>query len=44
MNDGALVDDVRWFVLKYLLSYPGVKNYDGSWTEWGNIIANLIEK
>jgi thiosulfate/3-mercaptopyruvate sulfurtransferase len=33
-----------WFVLKYLLGYPDVKNYDGSWTEWGNMIANSIEK
>jgi thiosulfate/3-mercaptopyruvate sulfurtransferase len=33
-----------WFVLKYLLGYPNVKNYDGSWTEWGNMIANRIEK
>jgi thiosulfate/3-mercaptopyruvate sulfurtransferase len=33
-----------WFVLKYLLGYPNVKNYDGSWTEWGNLIANPIEK
>ena len=33
-----------WFVLKYLLGYPNVKNYDGSWTEWGNIIRNPIEK
>jgi thiosulfate/3-mercaptopyruvate sulfurtransferase len=33
-----------WFVLKYLLGYPNVKNYDGSWTEWGNMIANPIEK
>ncbi|HET7344621.1 MAG TPA: rhodanese-like domain-containing protein, partial [Nitrososphaeraceae archaeon] len=33
-----------WFVLKYLLGYPNVKNYDGSWTEWGNMIANSIEK
>jgi thiosulfate/3-mercaptopyruvate sulfurtransferase len=33
-----------WFVLKYLLGYPDVKNYDGSWTEWGNIIGNPIEK
>src|SRR5947209_18347200 len=24
-----------WFVLKYLLGYPDVRNYDGSWTEWG---------
>ena len=33
-----------WFVLKYLLGYPNVKNYDGSWTEWGSIIASPIEK
>ena len=33
-----------WFVFKYLLGYPNVKNYDGSWTEWGNMIANPIEK
>lgn len=33
-----------WFVLKYLLGYPNVKNYDGSWTEWGNMINNAIEK
>lgn len=33
-----------WFVLKYLLGYPDVKNYDGSWTEWGNLIGNPIEK
>lgn len=33
-----------WFVLTYLLGYPDVKNYDGSWTEWGNIIGNPIEK
>jgi thiosulfate/3-mercaptopyruvate sulfurtransferase len=33
-----------WFVLKYLLGYPRVKNYDGSWTEWGNIIRNPIKK
>ncbi|HXW12326.1 MAG TPA: rhodanese-like domain-containing protein [Nitrososphaeraceae archaeon] len=32
-----------WFVLKYLLGYPDVKNYDGSWTEWGNMIANPRE-
>jgi len=30
--------------MKYLLGYPNVKNYDGSWTEWGNSIANPIEK
>ena len=28
-----------WFVLKYLLGYDKVKNYDGSWTEWGNLIG-----
>lgn len=33
-----------WFVLKYLLGYPDVKNYDGSWTEWGNLIGNPIGK
>ena len=33
-----------WFVLKYLLGYPNVKNYDGSWTEWGNMINNEIER
>jgi len=33
-----------WFVLKYLLGYPNVRNYDGSWTEWGNSIRFPIEK
>lgn len=33
-----------WFVLKYLLGYDNVKNYDGSWTEWGNLIGAPIEK
>lgn len=33
-----------WFVLKYLLGVPNVKNYDGSWTEYGNLIAAPIEK
>ncbi len=33
-----------WFVLKYLIGYSKVKNYDGSWTEWGNMIRNPIEK
>ena len=32
-----------WFVLKYLLGYPAVRNYDGSWTEWGNSIRLPIE-
>ena len=33
-----------WFALKYLLGYPDVKNYDGSWTEWGNLVRTPIEK
>src|SRR5215472_4947218 len=33
-----------WFVLRYLLGYNNVKNYDGSWTEWGNLIGAPIEK
>jgi thiosulfate/3-mercaptopyruvate sulfurtransferase len=33
-----------WFVLKYLLGYDTVRNYDGSWTEWGNLIGAPIEK
>ncbi len=33
-----------WFVLKYLLGYNKVRNYDGSWTEWGNSIRFPIEK
>jgi thiosulfate/3-mercaptopyruvate sulfurtransferase len=32
-----------WFVLKHLLGYPRVKNYDGSWTEWGNLVGVPIE-
>ena len=35
---------LTWFVLKYLLGYPKVKNYDGSWTEWGNLVNAPIEK
>lgn len=35
---------LTWFVLKYLLGYPSVKNYDGSWTEWGNLVDAPIEK
>jgi thiosulfate/3-mercaptopyruvate sulfurtransferase len=31
-----------WFVLKYLLGYNNVRNYDGSWTEWGNLIGAPI--
>ncbi|MFP4438128.1 MAG: sulfurtransferase [Chloroflexaceae bacterium] len=33
-----------WFVLTYLLGYPQVRNYDGSWTEWGNMVGVPIEK
>ena len=33
-----------WFVLKYLLGYKDVKNYDGSWTVWGNLVAAPVEK
>ncbi|MFQ5604122.1 MAG: sulfurtransferase [bacterium] len=33
-----------WFVLKYLLGYPNVKNYDGSWTEWGNLVKAPVER
>jgi thiosulfate/3-mercaptopyruvate sulfurtransferase len=33
-----------WFVLKYLLGYSNIRNYDGSWTEWGNLVRAPIEK
>lgn len=33
-----------WFVLTYLLGYPRVRNYDGSWTEWGNLVGAPIER
>ncbi len=33
-----------WFVLKYLLGYPKVRNYDGSWTEWGSLVGEPIER
>jgi thiosulfate/3-mercaptopyruvate sulfurtransferase len=33
-----------WFALKYLLGYDDVKNYDGSWTEWGNLVGAPIER
>ena len=33
-----------WFVLTQLLGYPNVRNYDGSWTEWGNVVGVPIER
>jgi thiosulfate/3-mercaptopyruvate sulfurtransferase len=33
-----------WFALKYLLGYQQVRNYDGSWTEWGNLVGAPIER
>lgn len=33
-----------WFVLRYLLGYDRVRNYDGSWTEWGNLVNVPIER
>jgi thiosulfate/3-mercaptopyruvate sulfurtransferase len=33
-----------WFVLSYLLGYDRVRNYDGSWTEWGNAVRAPIER
>jgi rhodanese-related sulfurtransferase len=33
-----------WFVLHELLGYPSVRNYDGSWTEWGSMVGVPIER
>jgi thiosulfate/3-mercaptopyruvate sulfurtransferase len=33
-----------WFVLQHLLGYPHVRNYDGSWTEWGNSVRVPITR
>ncbi|MBX6314427.1 MAG: sulfurtransferase [Isosphaeraceae bacterium] len=35
---------LTWFVLTYLLGFPKVRNYDGSWTEWGNLVRAPIAK
>ncbi len=35
---------LTWFVLKHLLGFEKVKNYDGSWTEWGNLVGAAVEK
>ena len=35
---------LTWFVLTYLLGYPQVRNYDGSWTEWGNLVRMPIAR
>jgi thiosulfate/3-mercaptopyruvate sulfurtransferase len=35
---------LTWFVLKHLLNFGNVKNYDGSWTEWGNLVGAQVEK
>jgi thiosulfate/3-mercaptopyruvate sulfurtransferase len=35
---------LTWFAMKYLLGLQNVKNYDGSWTEWGNLVGAAVEK
>ena len=35
---------LTWFAMKYLLGFENVKNYDGSWTEWGNLVGAPVEK
>jgi len=35
---------LTWFTLKYLLGFRQVKNYDGSWTEWGSLVGVPIER
>lgn len=33
-----------WFVLRYLLGHDNVRNYDGSWTEWGNLVGAPVQR
>ena len=35
---------LSWYALKYLLGYPTVQNYDGSWTEWGNLVSAPVAR
>jgi thiosulfate/3-mercaptopyruvate sulfurtransferase len=35
---------LTWFAMKYLLGFKDIKNYDGSWTEWGNLVGAPVEK
>ena len=35
---------LTWFVMKHLLGFQNVRNYDGSWTEWGNLVGAAVEK
>jgi len=35
---------LTWFVLKHLIGFADVRNYDGSWTEWGNLVGAPVEK
>jgi thiosulfate/3-mercaptopyruvate sulfurtransferase len=35
---------LTWFAMKHLLGFQNVKNYDGSWTEWGNLVGAPVEK
>jgi thiosulfate/3-mercaptopyruvate sulfurtransferase len=50
-NDGVMVycrigerSSHTWFALTYLLGFENVRNYDGSWTEWGNLVKAPVEK
>ena len=35
---------LTWFTMKHLLGFKDVRNYDGSWTEWGNLVGAPVEK